>query len=60
MFQKTLNRNAYKSNQFPIAELLADSALSFPTFTDWPASKKIIDSYISAIAKIHKYYFELL
>lgn len=53
-------KKIYKPGQFPIAEHIGRDAFKFPTFTDWQKSKKIIDQYIKAIEKIHKYYKELV
>lgn len=50
----------YKEGDFPIAEMLAETSLSLPTFTDWPHSKKIIDQYVAAFQKVHTYADELL
>lgn len=59
MFRDRSNKYVFKSGDFPIAEKLASSALSLPTFTEWPESKKIIDQYINAFKKLHNYYREL-
>lgn len=59
MFRDRSHKYVFKSGDFPIAEKLASSALSLPTFTEWPRSKKIIDQYIQAIRKIHDCYKEL-
>lgn len=60
MFRNRENKVVYKPGEFANAENLASSALSLPTFTDWPKSKKIIDQYIIAFQKVHDNYKELL
>lgn len=60
MFRNRTRKPIYKSGEFTNAEKLAFSALSLPTFTDWPSSKKIIDQYIEAFQKVHDNYKELL
>lgn len=60
MFRDRSYKHVFKSGDFPNAEKLASSALSLPTFTEWPESKKIIDQYIKAFQKVHDNYKELL
>lgn len=60
MFKDRKNKIVHRSGEFINAEKLASSALSIPTLTDWPDSKKIIDQYIKAFKKIHNNYKELL
>lgn len=60
MFKNRQKKLVYKAGQFKNAEALASKALSLPTFTDWPYSKKIIDQYIKAFKKVHDNYEELL
>lgn len=60
MFRDRSYKHVFKSGDFPIAEKLASSALSLPTFTVWPESKKVIDQYIKSFQKIHDNYKELL
>lgn len=60
MFRDRSHKHVFESGDFPIAEKLASSALSLPTFTEWPESKEIIDQYIQAFQKIHDNYKELL
>lgn len=60
MYKDRKYKKIYKLGQFPVAEYVGSNAFKFPTFTDWPKSKKIIDQYEKAFSKIHKYYKELL
>ena len=60
MFGDRSHKHVFESGDFPIAEKLASSALSLPTFTQWPGSRKIIDQYIEAFEKVHTNYKELL
>lgn len=60
MFRDRSYKYIFKSGDFPNAEKLASSALSLPTFTEWPKSKKVIDQYINAFKKVHDHYKELL
>lgn len=60
MFKDRKDKVVYSPGEFPNAERLASEALSLPTFTDWPGSKKIIDQYIKAFKKVHDNYKELL
>ncbi|MEK7518122.1 MAG: DegT/DnrJ/EryC1/StrS family aminotransferase [Patescibacteria group bacterium] len=60
MFRDRSHKYVFKSGDYPVAEKLASSALSLPTFTEWPKSKEIIDQYIQAFHKVHDGYRELL
>ncbi|PJC54448.1 MAG: aminotransferase [Candidatus Levybacteria bacterium CG_4_9_14_0_2_um_filter_35_21] len=60
MFRDRSRKHVFKAGDFPVAEKLASSALSLPTFTEWPESKKIIDQYVDAFQKVHDNYRELL
>jgi dTDP-4-amino-4,6-dideoxygalactose transaminase len=60
MYKNRSNKKTYRVGQFPIAEHIGSNAFKFPTFTNWPKSKKIINQYIKAIEKIHKNYEELI
>lgn len=60
MFRDRRDKHVFESGDFPVAEKLASSALSLPTFTEWPRSKKTIDQYVEAFKKIHENYEELL
>lgn len=60
MFRNRSYKHVFKSGDFANAEKLASSALSLPTFTEWPESKNIIDQYIIAFLKVHDNYKELL
>lgn len=53
MFKNRKNKIIHRPGDYKNAEELADRALSLPTFTDWPGSKKIIDQYILAFKKLH-------
>lgn len=59
MYKDRTYKKIYEKGQFPVAEYIGTNAFKLPTFTDWPASKKIIDQYILAFEKIHKYFSEL-
>lgn len=59
MFTKRPTKKIYKQGQFPVAEFVSEYAFKFPTFTNWPESKKIIDQYKKAFIKLHRYYHEL-
>lgn len=60
MFRDRSYKYIFKSGDFPVAEKLASSALSLPTFTVWSKSKKIIDQYFKAFLKIHENYKDLI
>lgn len=60
MFKGKLNIPKYNQNDLPISYRLSNSALSLPTFTSWPESKKIIDQYFLAFKKIHDNMDELV
>jgi dTDP-4-amino-4,6-dideoxygalactose transaminase len=53
MYTKPRNKRTYQLGDFPVAEKLAKSALSLPTFTNWPKDKKMIDQYAKAFQKVH-------
>lgn len=59
MFRDRSQKKIYQKGNFPVAEFLASHALSLPTFTRWPADKKIIDQYVAAFWKVHDQYQEL-
>lgn len=56
----TNHKKTYHPGDFPVAEKLAATSLSLPTFTNWPADKEIIDAYVVAFTKVHNHAQELL
>lgn len=53
MFTKSKNA-VNKNRSYPVAQMLASTSLSLPTFTDWERSKPIIDQYIDAFKQVSK------
>src|SRR5262249_11469100 len=43
----------------PVAMLVADHALDFPTFTDWATAAPIIDAYVEGLRKVAEQAHEL-
>lgn len=60
MFKDRKSKYTFRPGNFPVAEKLASCALSLPTFTEWPRSKKIIDQYMNAFQKLHDHHKELI
>lgn len=60
MYKNRTYKRVCKLGQFPVSEYIGKNAFKFPTFTDWPKSKEIIDQYYKAFVKIHNKYKELL
>ena len=48
----SLNKKSNDPTITPVAKILQDDALSFPTFSDYKRDKKIIDQYILALKKV--------
>lgn len=59
MWHHTTKTRVYHQGEFPIAEKLAATALSLPTFTCWPEDKPIIEKYAAAFHKVHHMQTEL-
>jgi dTDP-4-amino-4,6-dideoxygalactose transaminase len=60
MFDQPRYKKTYQLGDFPVAEKLANEALSLPTFTSWPTDRAIIDEYVVAFHKVHRYAKELV
>lgn len=43
-----------KNNHYPVAQMLANTSLSLPTFTNWEKCKPLIDQYIQAFKQVSK------
>jgi hypothetical protein len=48
----TSRKKANNPSSTPVAKTLQDTAVSFPTFSNFKRDKKIIDQYIDAMKKI--------
>lgn len=57
MFKHNPKRRIQDYKNFPVALELSSQGLSLPTFTDWKASKPIIDQYILAFKKASEKFY---